>query len=206
MKKKLIVFDLDGVLINSLSNMRYSWNKVKKKCSVKNNFLDYQKFIGLEFYEILEKLNIEKKKFSKIKKTYSKFSLKSFDKIKLYPEVNKILKDLEKDFKLAILTSKDKKRTHKILKKLLPKIKFSSVQSPQNRYRPKPNSDLLLKVISENNVSLNEAIFIGDSEFDEKMAKNSKVKFIFASYGYSNFQRFNKNKIKNFRGLLKFIN
>ena len=36
MKLKLIVFDLDGVLINSLPNMIYSWNKVRRKFKIDN--------------------------------------------------------------------------------------------------------------------------------------------------------------------------
>ena len=54
MKLKLIVFDLDGVLINSLPNMIYSWNKVRRKFKIDNQFTEFYKFIGLEFYEILE--------------------------------------------------------------------------------------------------------------------------------------------------------
>ena len=61
MKIKLLIFDLDGVLINSLPNMKYSWKKVRKICDVKSNFSDYQKFIGLEFYDILSKLDLKKK-------------------------------------------------------------------------------------------------------------------------------------------------
>ena len=38
MKIKLIIFDLDGVLINSLPNMIYSWNAVRKKFKIKKEF------------------------------------------------------------------------------------------------------------------------------------------------------------------------
>jgi beta-phosphoglucomutase-like phosphatase (HAD superfamily) len=31
LKKKLIIFDLDGVIVNSLVNMRISWNYISKK-------------------------------------------------------------------------------------------------------------------------------------------------------------------------------
>ena len=61
-KKKLIIFDLDGVLINSLPNMEYSWNMVRKKYNLPIQFSQYKKFIGLPFYIILNKLNINKNK------------------------------------------------------------------------------------------------------------------------------------------------
>ena len=205
MKNKLIIFDLDGVLINSLSNMEYSWNQVRKKCKIKKNFNAYKKLIGLEFYEILTRLKIKKNIQPKVKKIYSKSSINDLNRIHLYPDVHKILVKLQKKFKLAILTSKDAVRTKQILKKLLPKIKFSSIQSPQKNFRPKPFSDLMLKVISENNTDLKDVIFIGDSKYDMQMAKSSNVKFLFASYGYSKTKNLYSKKITKFKEIIKLI-
>tara|TARA_B100000575_G_C23078920_1_gene621514 strand:+ start:157 stop:777 length:621 start_codon:yes stop_codon:yes gene_type:complete len=205
MKTKLVIFDLDGVLINSLPNMIYSWNIVRKKFNIKNSFSEYYKFIGLDFFEILENLKIKKKYFIKIKKTYSESSIKEFNKIKLYPNVKKTLLKLSKQVNLAILTSKDSARTKKILNKLLPEIKFKTVQSPIRSFRPKPFPDLMFKTISENNVFLEEAIFVGDSKFDLEMAKKSKVKFVYAKYGYSNIKKKNINSISSISSIFKFI-
>ena len=55
-KKKIILLDLDGVLINSLKNMRTSWNNTRKKFNIKHTFNDYEKLIGLPFYSIYENL------------------------------------------------------------------------------------------------------------------------------------------------------
>ena len=55
--KKLILFDVDGVLFNSKKNMENSWNQVMKKYSINKNFNEYKKFIGLPFNVILQKLD-----------------------------------------------------------------------------------------------------------------------------------------------------
>ena len=205
MKTKLIIFDFDGVLINSLPNMMVSWKCVQKRFNLDNDFNEYQKYIGLDFEEILFKMNI-KKNIKKIKDYYSYSSMKNINIIKLYPGVNKLLLNLQKKTKLAILTSKDKSRTKLMLKKLLPKIKFASVQSPQKNYRPKPYSDLMLKVISENNVDPKDVIYVGDTIFDIKMANSSNIKFVYASYGYSNIKKHNGFKnISSFNQLNKII-
>jgi HAD superfamily hydrolase (TIGR01549 family) len=205
MKLKLIIFDLDGVLINSLPNMIYSWNKVKKKFKIKNEFKEYYKFIGLDFYEILENLRIKKKDFLKIKKAYSKFSNEGFNKVKLYKNVKKTLIQLNRIAPLAILTSKDKDRTKKILKKLLFEINFQSVQSPTKKFRSKPSSDLMLKLVAENNLNLDQVIFVGDSIYDYQMAKKAHVKFIYARYGYSNLKIKKMNTINSINQIFKFV-
>ena len=65
MNKKTFIFDLDGVLIDSKKNMQISWNRVNKKYSLKKKFKKYFENIGIPFYEILKKLNIDKKYFKK---------------------------------------------------------------------------------------------------------------------------------------------
>ena len=95
---KLVLFDLDGVLIDSKKNMQISWSAVQKDFGIKIPFKNYFKNIGLPFKEILKKLFI-KKNLNKIERTYNKESISHFSKIKLYPGVNKTLKDLNRRLK-----------------------------------------------------------------------------------------------------------
>ena len=53
---KLIIFDLDGVLINSLKNMEYALKNTNKKLGLNLKFSRYKKYIGLPFFEILRKI------------------------------------------------------------------------------------------------------------------------------------------------------
>ena len=114
----LLIFDLDGVLINSKINMKYAWNNTKKVHNIRNNFKSYFLNIGMPFKQILEKLNVNQNQ-NLISKTYQRESLKNFDKIKLYKNVSKTIKKLKKKHKIAIVTSKDLFRTKKFLKNLI---------------------------------------------------------------------------------------
>ena len=68
MKKKLIIFDLDGVLINSLSNMEFALNQTSKNLKLKLNFKLYKKYLGLPFKDIMKKMRIKNKNINLIKK------------------------------------------------------------------------------------------------------------------------------------------
>ena len=57
-KKKLIIFDLDGVLIDSRNNMRSAWQYVRRQNNLITPFEDYFKYVGLPFKEILKKINL----------------------------------------------------------------------------------------------------------------------------------------------------
>ena len=55
LKKKLLIFDLDGVLIDSKDNMKLAWTEVQKKYFLNNiAFENYFKEIGRPFIEILK--------------------------------------------------------------------------------------------------------------------------------------------------------
>ena len=76
MKKEIIGFDLDGVIINSLKNMESAWNYTCKKNNLNISFEKYKKLIGLPFTHILKKLKI-KKNYKKIQQDYRYFYLAS---------------------------------------------------------------------------------------------------------------------------------
>ena len=57
-----ILFDFDGVLIDSLPTMEIAWKSVQNKFGILNTFLDYRKHIGLPFKEILSHIFMSLKK------------------------------------------------------------------------------------------------------------------------------------------------
>lgn len=201
-EKKIIIFDLDGVLINSIRNMEISWAETSVRFKISKSFLNYKKFLGLPFEIILKNLKIKKNHY-KIKKCYNDFSNKLFNKINIYPNVIQTLKILQKkNYILAIITSKDSIRTKKILKKF--NLKFKYVFCPNKKIRPKPYPDQILKILKKEKVKKKNCFYVGDMKIDEKFAKKAKVKFIHANYGYGE-RLSSKLKINRIQDLIKII-
>lgn len=65
--KKIVIFDLDGVLIDSIKNMEISWKHVSFKYGLNIKFEEYKKNIGLPFDEITKNLQIKKSRKNKKK-------------------------------------------------------------------------------------------------------------------------------------------
>jgi HAD superfamily hydrolase (TIGR01549 family) len=192
-KKKVIIFDLDGVLINSKNNMDISWSYTSKKNYINTPFSHYFKFIGLPFKEILNCLKI-KKNLIKIKKDYDKASLKNLHKIKSYSKSLEVLDGLKnKGKKIALLTSKDTKRSKAVLKKL--NFKFDYIECGKKNVKGKPDPYQLLQILKKLKVKRKNAVYVGDMHYDLLTAKNAKVDFIYATYGYGKI-KFNKKKMR----------
>lgn len=201
---KLVLFDLDGVLIDSKENMRCAWIAVKKKFNLKQSFENYFNSVGLPFFVILKKIGIKHQK-THIKEIYNKNSIKNFNKIKLYPGVKKTLKFLKKkNFKLGIVTSKNQQRTNKILKKFNLNF-FDIVVAPKKNLKGKPYPDQILYSLKQLKIKNQEACYIGDTYVDFKSAKNAKIKFIYAKYGYGQFKKAYNLNIKNIQELKNIV-
>ena len=183
---KLIIFDFDGVLIDSINNMKFAWGKTKKKSNIKIPFNNYKKFIGLPFIEILKKLKINKKYFKIISRNYNHYSLK---KISLMKIKKKDLTVLNTSFK--ILGKNKKLFKHKIF--------------PSNKLRGKPYPDGLNKIISNSKFKKKEAIYLGDTIYDFQSAKLAKIKFLHANWGYQENKKKGIKKIEKLSDLTIFI-
>jgi len=203
-KKKLIIFDLDGVLIDSKANMKYAWNSVNAKFNLKIPFARYFKNVGKPFKTILKNLGIKQSQFAVIEKEFSKKSIKYFKKIKLYKNIKNVFLILNKEnVKTAVVTSKDSYRTKKILKFF--KIKVDLIQCPNKKLRGKPHPDQLLKVIRKFKINKKYCTYIGDTIFDKLASDRSKIDFVLADYGYKIGIKKHKYFLKNPKEIFKLI-
>ena len=203
MKKKLIILDLDGVLINSLSNMEFALNKTSKNLGVKLNFKLYKKYLGLPFKDIMKKMRI-KKNVNLIKEKYEMYSTKKINKIKIKRKHIDILKKLKKSCYLALFTSKNKKRTLKIVQK--DKI-FDCIITSDDVLKGKPHPEGLYKILKKLKIKKKNSVYVGDSFYDYKASKLAKIKYAHAMWGYDKSIGKNKNiiKLNRFRDISRLI-
>ena len=178
-KKKLLIFDLDGVLINSLPNMKYALKKTSIFLGKRLSFKDYKKYIGLPFEKIMMNMGI-KSDHQKIKSLYIKFSNSNISKIQVLKKKLKHLKELKNNNVLAIFTSKDKFRTYKILKKYR---LFDYYITSDDVLKGKPNPEGILKILNKTKIDKKNCYFIGDTKYDYKAAIAAKVNYLHANWG-----------------------
>lgn len=200
---KLIIFDLDGVILNSKPNMEKAWSEVRKKFNLKISFKKYFYNIGIPFKDILKKLKIKKNLFEEISKVYKDTSIKKSNSVKKYPGVNSTINYLKKkNYKLAVLTSKERSRTSILLKKF--NLNFKYVQCP-TRNIGKPNPKIFHILNKKLNFKKKDIFYLGDTYIDYIFAKNCKINFIFCSYGYGKI--FNKSilRIKKFSDIKRIF-
>ncbi|AGF46604.1 phosphoglycolate phosphatase [Candidatus Kinetoplastibacterium desouzaii TCC079E] len=194
-----VLLDLDGTLINSLSDISDSVNNMRIELGLEK--LTEQKiktFIGKGINNLIKK-SLEDHKdnyngennilFSKAKKLFSEYYIDSNGKqTVLYDKVIDGLEDLKnKGFTLSIVTNKPFIPTYQILKKFNIEKLFSVITCGDTCKRNKPYPDQILFTCDKLGISTNKTIMIGDSSNDVIAAKKAKTAAVLVMpYGYHN--------------------
>ncbi|HVJ46399.1 MAG TPA: HAD-IA family hydrolase [Luteolibacter sp.] len=180
--KKLILFDLDGVLLDSRTNMEHAWAAVRKKTGITVPFENYFALIGRPFRDILDRIGLKENQAA-IEQAYMAASLYFLSNASFYEGTKEALQELAAGGrKLGIVTSKDAVRTKAVIEQL--GVEFSTIQCPTKPFRGKPAPDHLLLAMAESGEDPADTVYIGDMDTDYRAAVRAGIDYIHASWGY----------------------
>jgi phosphoglycolate phosphatase len=192
MKYKIIFFDFDGTLIDTLPDIAIAVNKSMEHYGLKDLPISLIRgFIGEgskvlinKCIEVQENIAINDNT-DQIHEFFLKYYRKNyFIRSALYPGV---LESLHKINCIKIVyTNKPYLITGKICKKTGISDTINEIISPEVYKVKKPDPLPVFKTAKKYNVSLNEILLVGDSMYDIKCSKNAGIKNCIVRYGYSN--------------------
>lgn len=200
----LIMFDMDGTLINSGNMISNTVNYVREN-------------IGLSILEkkhILEKLNdpnINSAEFFYGTKHFTQEQTHLFEsyytkncllELEVYEGIEPLLKNLSKEFKLAVATNASSVFAKKMLKHLDLLGYFEVVYGYDDVSKPKPHPEMVHKIIDAMQSKKENSLLIGDSHKDTQAAFNAGVDSILVNWGFSTYE---KDAIDNVEELEKLI-
>ncbi len=201
-----IIFDLDGVLIDS-KNIHYTaLNKAleKTKINYSISFEDHLKiFDGLPTNEklqlLLKKKIIKKNHFSKIKKEKNKITDDLFKKqISFNKNIFELFKKLSKKYKLGIATNAIENTLKLSLKRLKIKNFVNSAVSNQNLTFAKPHPEIYLRSLLNLKSMPKNTLILEDSHYGRIAAKESGCNLMpiksIHEVNYSNIVNFINNQ------------
>lgn len=194
---KAVIFDMDGVLIDSEPlHLKFAM-ELFKTIGVEMSFQEYSKFIGTTSYHMWNKIiNDYKLKYTIEELTemerngfYEFLSSPDMyiEPIKYIPELLKDLK--ENDYKIAVASSSPMRLIEFILDKLNIRKYFDSLVTGDFVERSKPEPDIFLYAAKKLEVSPEECVVIEDSHNGVLAAKKAGMKCI----GYRNVNSGNQD-------------
>jgi phosphoglycolate phosphatase len=208
MKHKLIFFDLDGTLVDSLDDLTDSINYIMQLYNHDTYSKEtVKKFIGNGAGNLLERcfsnkaISIDEALHLFLKHYYDNCTVKT----RLYTGVIKTLKKL-KTINI-ILTNKPFVMTKRIVDNFSLNKYFKEIITPETFNVKKPHILPIKTILNKYNISTNEALIVGDSNIDIQCGNLSGIKVICVDYGFAESHEIEGafKIISNFEEILKII-
>lgn len=190
-KVKLVVFDLDGTLIDSKKDIAHAVNLTMKHYGVApipDEII--QKYVGTGVAPLIE-LQLRYSGVADLSDAPAVFAACYLehltDDTKLYSGINRVL-DSYRSVPRLILTNKSNQFLKPLMQKLDIGYYFVAAYGRESFPTRKPDPGPLLEISKKHKVSLDSMIIIGDSEVDIQSGKNAGTQTCAVTYGYGDLE------------------
>ncbi len=200
--KKLIIFDFDGVIIDSETLHLRAFNTCLKDFDIQITDAEYfESYISFDDYGVISKhfknndIDVEDGRINELINEKNNFYMNRLvDNCKIFDGVYDLIQKLSKNFILAIGSGSNRAEILRVLKNNALDKYFEVIVSSDEVINPKPNPETYNRVIEQinlnNEITIKEAIVIEDTPGGILAAKSCGIECI----GITN--TFNRDKLQ----------
>lgn len=191
-KPKLLVFDWDGTLADSEALIVAAMQSAigHLQYAARSN-VQIRDIIGLGLVEAAQTLfpDLERHEHDLIANCYRQHYARHTHETRLFPDVSGTLNTLQqREYRMAIATGKSRNGLDNSLQQTgLDGFFHSSRCADETSSKPHPQ--MLFEILDELDMLPDQAVMIGDSEYDMEMAMNAGMPSIAVSYGVHGRER-----------------
>lgn len=202
MKRKGIIFDMDGTLWDSSTEVAFSWSKAIESSSITDRVLtkeDLMRVMGKPMDELMAALfpELTRKEQGELLELCCKVENDYLTKhgAKLYPRVEETLAKLSEEYFLAIVSNCQCGYIEAFLEHYGFGKYIGDIQCFGMNEVPKGEN---IRLVVERN-QLEEAVYVGDIQGDYEASMQAGIGFIHAAYGFGEIA----DEVPRIQGLAK---
>jgi phosphoglycolate phosphatase len=188
---KSVLFDLDGTLLNTLTDLADAMNASLVHFGFKPHSVEaFKYFVGesviVEARRALPESARDPQTVEKVAQYSQQLYADCWHKnTKPYPGIPELLTELQRrGLRLAILSNKIDDFTKIMAESLLPQWHFDIVQGALPDVPLKPHPDLALRIIASLKIPAQQFLYLGDSNIDMQTAVNVSMFPVGCLWGY----------------------
>lgn len=191
----LIIFDLDGTLINTIDDLGQACNHALSACGYPTHKIeDYPRLVGNGINKLIERALPQEHRNEETVMQLRAFFVPYYDEHNCdlthpYDGIPELLAALKAAGNtLAVASNKYQAATEKIVAQLFPDM-FDVVLGERENVARKPDPQIVYDIVEAmrrlgNKVTDKEILYIGDSLVDAETAKAAKLPFVACTWGF----------------------
>ncbi|MEE0675113.1 MAG: HAD-IA family hydrolase [Ruminococcus sp.] len=188
---KIAVFDLDGTLADSLTDLAVCVNLGLAAAGLPEKPIkNFNTYVGNGRAKLIWRAMDgvkDERLFETVENTFNKeYALRCTDNTTAYNGCAKLLEGLKsRGIMTAVLSNKPDEFVERILRKLYPSHSFAAAWGKKPEFKPKPDGEALNALLKLCKVyDRSECIYVGDSDVDVFTAQNAGVAMAGVEWGF----------------------
>ena len=205
--KKLVIFDLDGTLLNTIADLAQSTNYALKQLGYPTHPVEKYKFmVGNGINKLFERALPEGEKTEenilRVRKEFIPYyNLHNADDSQPYTGIPELLSELQiLGIQLAVASNKYQAATQRLIEHYFPSIRFVAVFGQREGINVKPDPTIVFDILKLSNTPKEAVLYVGDSGVDMQTAANAKVEACGVTWGFrprTELEQFNPTYLVN---------
>ena len=189
--KKLIIFDLDGTLLNTIADLASATNHALAANGYPQHATEeYRFFVGNGINKLFERALPDGEKTEtnvlRIRQSFIPYyDVHCADLTCPYPGIPELLNTLQqKGIQIAVASNKYQRATGKLIPHFFPDIRFTAILGQREGIPRKPDPQIVHEIIKLAGVQPENVLYVGDSNVDMQTALHAKVDGIGVTWGF----------------------
>lgn len=189
--KSLVIFDLDGTLLNTIEDLGNAANYALKECGYPTHLLSsYPYFVGNGITKLLERVLPEdvrtEANVERLREVFMNYYGQHLaDKTQPYAGIVDLLENLRSEnIKIAVASNKYQKGVEELIRHYFPMVEWCAVEGQKAGVPTKPDPSIVFEILSKSPTPKAEVLYVGDSGVDMETARRACVDSIGVSWGF----------------------
>lgn len=189
--KQLVIFDLDGTLLNTIADLAEAVNRALVACGFAEHPTDaYRFFVGDGVSKLFERaLPPEARTAENIARIRTHFmpyyDAHNADLSRPYEGIVELLAELQsRGVKMAVASNKYQAATQKLVRHYFGDTEFVAVFGQREGVAIKPDPQIIFDVLEVAGVTPEDVIYVGDSNVDMQTGPRAGVDTVGVSWGF----------------------
>ena len=192
MKYDIVIFDLDGTLLNTIGDLAASVDYVMRSRNLpEHTDAEYRQMVGGGIKRLVERalpeaLAANEEYVDECVAQFRRYYVDNIDRHTVpYEGMCELLADLQRSgVKLAVASNKFQHGTDRLVSKFFSDIDFVAVEGNREGAPLKPDPQIVTGILSRAGIAPERAVMIGDSGIDIRTAQAAGIDAIGVAWGF----------------------